>query len=149
MHCAAATYDQLGVAGDEVVRYGHDLGARDTQADRVGDAGREPFVGQHPGMLRVVEEFDDVVAVVIGADQVRLRSAPHEANVLHGVNHGFSSLREARGLIMAGSEHVPETRCPSGSRRVYKTLSEPATARELYLRGNCAKRASRWSCGKD
>ena len=61
----------------------------------------EQFVGQDAGVLRVVLELYDVVVIVGTAHQMRLRSAPHAANVLHSSGHGWLCYRR---LAKAASE---------------------------------------------
>ena len=54
------------------------------------NSGCNHFVDENPPVLRVILEFDDVKAAVVGFQQMCLRAAPHFADETGGVyGHGI------------------------------------------------------------
>jgi hypothetical protein len=62
-------------------------------------------------MLRIVLEFDDVIAPVVASHQVGLRTPAHPPDVLYGKHHGeacyLASLLHGKEIFLAPSNVLP------------------------------------------
>jgi hypothetical protein len=56
----------------------------------LGEFGRQEFVRQHPLVLRIIPELDDIVMTVFALHQMTLRSTSHTLHVSDGCcRHGL------------------------------------------------------------
>ena len=62
---------------NDLFRYFDRLYLWNRKAEENREADGEEFIGQHPDVLRIVLEFDDVVVAVRGAHEMRLCAASH------------------------------------------------------------------------
>jgi hypothetical protein len=102
------------------------------------------FIRQNSHVLGIVLEFDDVVATVVAAHQVGLRSAAHATNMLDRQQHG--------GMLITSSKRskrfipVLKLRPPVSARGNPQALPEAVTLRPC---GSLSARVPQPSCKED
>src|SRR5437763_17042446 len=90
--CSSHFNAQLGSVLDEPVANFHHFNLRHRQPKATTQARSEHFVGQDADVLGIVLGLYDPVTTIGSSEQMRLCSAAHLANVLHGIKaiHGNS-----------------------------------------------------------
>src|SRR5271157_403681 len=82
---AAELNSQIGCVLHQPWMHVHDGGHWNRQADHLSQARPQPVIHQHPRVLWVIGELNDIVMSVGTAHEMALRAAAHPADVLNGL----------------------------------------------------------------
>ena len=86
---------------DQPGAYVHNFHNGNRQANTFGYAASEQFICQHPDMLWIVLELNDVVVAILGKHQMALGAPAHRAQMLFNLDHRRGMIPRNRPLFSA------------------------------------------------